>query len=135
MKVVVDSGVLIDWISGATTVQVARLTALKKVNRLVVGDLMIAEVLQGCDTDRDFNDARLLLASFDQIAISTPRLAVAAARNYRALRARGFTVRKTIDTLIATRCIVEGLPLLFSDCDFQPFVDHLGLRDAMTLPA
>ena len=53
-----------------------------------------------------------------------------AARNFRSLRARGVTVRKAIDTLIATRCIHDGLPLLFSDRDFEPFVEHLGLRSA-----
>ena len=113
--------------------QVGQLDLLARSSKLVVGDLMIVEVLQRCDTDREFADVRTLLNAFEHIAIMTPTLAVVAARNYRHLRSRGITVRKTIDTLIATRCIVDGLPLLFSDRDFQPFVDHLGLVDAMTL--
>ena len=133
MKVVVDSGVLIDWITGRSNPQVLRLDRLTRSSKLIVGDLMMVEVLQGCDTDREFSEVRTLLDAFEHLAIVTPSLAVDAAKNYRLLRARGITVRKTIDTLIATRCIVDGLPLLFSDRDFQPFVDHLGLIDAMTI--
>jgi len=62
------------------------------------------------------------------------RIAIQAAQNFRTLRARGITVRKTIDTVIATRCIESGLPLLFSDVDFEPFVEHLGLRSALRAP-
>ena len=54
-----------------------------------------------------------------------------AARNYRQLRAQGVTVRKTIDTLIATSCIEHGYALLYSDRDFDPFVEHLGLVSAL----
>ena len=94
---------------------------------------MIAEVLRGCDTDSQFSQINAMLATFDHVVVSDAALAVEAARHYRFLRSKGVMVRGTIDTLIATRCIVEGLPLLFSDRDFQPFVDHLGLIDAMTL--
>ena len=68
---------------------------------------------------------------FELRNICDHRVAIEAACNYRALRSRGITVRKTIDTLIATRCILDGLPLLYSDRDFDPFVEHLGLRSAL----
>ena len=54
-----------------------------------------------------------------------------AAKNVRTLRSLGVTVRKTIDTVIATRCIQSGFALLYSDGDFDPFVEHLGLRSAL----
>ena len=69
---------------------------------------------------------RVPFASFDDID-----RALAAARHFRTLRAKGVTVRKTIDTLIETRCIMDGLALLYSDRDFDPFVEHLGLASAM----
>ena len=71
----------------------------------------------------------MLLAEF--IVIGGHDVAVAAAAYFRQLRGMGVTPRKTIDTLIATRCILDNIPLLFADRDFQPFVDHLGLRSAL----
>ena len=91
---------------------------------------MLAEVLQGFDGEKEFERALELLETLDRIDIAGHDVAVQAARNFRSLRAKGVTVRKTIDTLIATRCIEDGLPLLFSDRDFDPFVEYLGLVDA-----
>jgi hypothetical protein len=98
---------------------------------LAVGDLVLAEVLQGFASDRDFHIALALLDSLTVIQVGGRDLAVAAALNFRRLRAKGVTVRKTIDTLIATFCIENRLPLLYTDRDFDPFVAHLGLRSAM----
>jgi len=97
---------------------------------LAIGDLMLTEVLQGFTRDREFRQASNLLATFTQIDIAGRNIALKAAQNYRTLRAKGVTVRKTIDTLIATRCIEDGFPLLYSDRDFDPFVEHLGMRVA-----
>lgn len=99
-----------------------------------VGDLMVAEVPQGTRDDRAFQTARAQLTEFSLVQISVHRVAIEAARHYRRLRRLGITIRKTIDTLIATRCILDDLPLLYSDCDFDPFVRHLGLRPALALP-
>jgi predicted nucleic acid-binding protein len=98
---------------------------------VAVGDLILAEVLQGFSSDRDFNKARKLLTSLDMVEIGGVDIAIEAARNFRSLRELGITVRKTIDTLIATRCIEDDLELLFSDRDFDPFVEHLGMRSVM----
>lgn len=127
----VDSSVWIDYFRGAATAQTDRLDALLGSEPVAVGDLMLAEVLQGFANDRDFDVARKLLTSLDVIDIGGREVALTAARNFRALRALGVTVRKTIDTLIATRCIVDDLDLLYSDRDFDPFVKHLGLRSAL----
>ena len=128
--IVVDSSVWIDYVRGAATPQADVLDALLGAEPLAVGDLMLVEVLQGFDRERDFERALQLLRSLSVIDIGGEDIAVQAARNFRALRARGVTVRKTIDTMIATRCIVDGHALLYSDRDFDPFVQHLGLVPA-----
>lgn len=129
--ILVDSSVWIDFFRGTITAQTDRLDQLLGNALLAVGDLMLAEVLQGFSAERDFNQAKKLLTALDIVSISDVEIAVQAARNFRSLRARGITVRKTIDTLIATRCIESGFALLYSDRDFDPFVEHLGLRSAM----
>lgn len=101
--ILVDSSVWIDFFRGTPSLQADKLDALLGKEPLIVGDLILAEVLQGFTADRDFNQAHRLLASFDAIEIGGRDIAVQAARNFRALRALGVTVRKTIDTLIATR--------------------------------
>jgi predicted nucleic acid-binding protein len=128
--ILVDSSVWIDFFRGTVTPQTERLDALLGSELLVVGDLILAEVLQGFSSERDFNQARKLLTALDVVTLGGPEIAIQAARNFRTLRARGVTIRKTIDTLIATRCIESDYALLFSDRDFEPFVEHLGLRSA-----
>ncbi|MBZ0248594.1 MAG: PIN domain nuclease [Burkholderiales bacterium] len=129
--ILVDSSVWIDYFRGVATPQAERLDALLGKEPLAVGDLIVTEVLQGFASDRDFERARRLLATLVLVEIGGERIAVQAARNFRALRNRGVTMRKTIDTLIATRCMEGRLALLYSDRDFDPFVEHLGLRSAM----
>lgn len=128
----VDSSVWIDYFRGTATVEADRLDALLGVEELVVGDVVLAEVLQGFDADRDFNTALSLFETLTIIEVGGRETAVEAARNFRRLRAKGVTVRKTIDTLIATHCMLSGTPLLYSDRDFDPFVEHLGLRAALS---
>jgi hypothetical protein len=93
-----------------------------------MGDLILAEVLQGFDDDRDFRVARDMLDSLPVIELGGRHIAIQAAKNFRTLRRLGVTVRKTIDTIIATRCIEDGLELLHADRDFDPFAKHLGLQ-------
>jgi hypothetical protein len=90
------------------------------------------EVLQGFTSDTDFNRGNKLLTSLPIIELVGADIAIQAAKNFRTLRALGITVRKTIDTLIATSCIENRLTLLYSDSDFDPFVKHLGLRTALS---
>lgn len=129
--ILVDSSVWIDFFRGTVTPETERLDALLGRELLLVGDLILAEVLQGFSSERDFNQARKLLTALDVVTLGGPEMAIQAARNFRTLHARGVTIRKTIDTLIATRCIESDLALLFSDRDFEPFVAHLGLRSAI----
>ena len=125
--IVVDSSVWIDYFRGRATPQVETLDALLGVEPVATGDLMLTEVLQGFASDRDFNRARKLLMSLVIVDLAGPSIAVKAAENFRALRRIGISVRKTIEPVIATHCIENRLPLLYSDRDFDPFVEHLGL--------
>lgn len=129
--ILVDSSVWIDYFRGRTTPQTDRLDALLGVEPLAIADVVLTEVLQGFTSERDFDDALHRLGALSMVEVGGRAIAVKAARNFRALRALGVTVRKTIDTLIATRCIEDGYELLHSDRDFDPFVAHLGLRSAM----
>jgi len=126
--ILVDSSVWIDYFRGALTRQTAMLDALLGTEPLTIGDLILTEVLQGFDSDKDFNQARKLLTGLTVADLGGQRIAIEAAKNYRTLRLLGVTVRKTIDTLIATWCISNGHRLLHSDRDFDPFEKHLGLR-------
>jgi len=129
--ILVDSSVWIDYFRGQRSAQTDRLDELLSQQPILIGDIILTEVLQGFTSDSDFNKALRMLAALELIEIGGREVGIQAARNYRLLRARGVTVRKTIDTLIATRCVEDGIPLLFSDRDFQPFVDHLGLVSAV----
>jgi predicted nucleic acid-binding protein len=126
--ILVDSSVWIDYFRGQPTPETDRLDALLASEPLAIGDLVLAEVLQGFSRERDFNTARQFLSGLHLVEIGGLEIAVQAARNFRTLRALGITVRKTIDTLIATRCIESDLILLHSDRDFDAFAQHLGLR-------
>ena len=128
--IVVDTSVWIDYFRGGGTPQSDKLDTILGVERVITGDLILTEVLQGFASDRDFNRARKLLASVPLIPLVCEGIAFQAAKNFRKLRTLGITIRKTIDTLIATSCIEKELSLLYSDRDFDPFVQHLGLRSA-----
>lgn len=126
--ILVDSSVWIDYFNGAFTAQTEKLDRLLGHEPLAVGDLILTEVLQGFANERDFNQARKMLTSLTVVELGGLEIAIQAARNFRVLQNRGVTVRKTIDTIIATRCIESGYELLHSDRDFDAFVQHLGLR-------
>jgi predicted nucleic acid-binding protein len=128
--ILVDSSVWIDYFRSVETPQVDLLDSLFGQTPLAVGDLIAAEVLQGIDDEQQFKRVRTLLDAFEHIDLAGYALAVKASENYRSLRAKGITIRKTIDTLIATRCIEDGLTLLHADRDFLPFAQHLGLKVA-----
>ena len=128
--ILVDSSVWIDYFRGTETPQVEVLDGLLGRTRLAIGDLIVAEVLQGVRDEKEFNLVRKTLDAFTQVELVGYDIAVKAARNYRTLRGMGITVRKTIDSITATRCIESGLTLLHSDRDFFPFVEHLGLKVA-----
>jgi len=129
--ILVDSSVWIDYFRGSITAQTEKLDQLLGSEPLAIGDLILTEVLQGFTDDRSFNAARRMLTALTVVELGGQEVAIQAARNFRVLRNLGVTVSKTIDTVIATRCIESGYDLLHSDKDFDPFVKHLGLRVVM----
>lgn len=129
--ILVDSGVWIDFFNGIENRQTVFLEQVLGRQLVATGDLILMEVLQGFRRDEDFRLALDLLRSLETFTLLNPGLAVQAASHYRALRRCGITVRRTVDTIIATFCIAHDMPLLFSDRDFLPFVQHLGLRSAL----
>ena len=124
---IVDSTVWIDYFNGRATPQSDYLHHAVLSTPILVGDLILAEVLQGFRQDSDFEAACLALGKLSQASLVSPILAVQSARNYRFLRQQGITVRKTIDSLIATYCIENNHDLLHSDADFDPYEHYLGL--------
>lgn len=125
--IVVDSSVWIDFLNGRNAPHVRRLRALLGTEEIVVGDLMLCEVLQGLDSERAAREVEALLRRFEIVSMAGDAIATAAARNFRSLRRRGITVRKTIDLLIGTWCIENRRPLLHNDGDFRPMARYLGL--------
>ena len=128
--ILVDSSVWIDYFNGTQSPAVQNLDVLLGVEPLAVGDLILMEVLQGFRSEADYRTAKKLMTSFTVFDMLGRNNAIKCAENYRALRKRGITVRRTVDVIIATFCIEQDLPLLFADRDFMPFVRHLGLHDA-----
>lgn len=129
---VVDSSVWIDFLNGRNVPHVRRLRALLGTDEIVVGDLMLCEVLQGLDSERAAREVEALLRRFEIVPMAGDVIATAAARNFRSLRGRGVTVRKTIDLLIGTWCIENRRPLLHNDSDFRPMARYLGLVEVAT---
>jgi predicted nucleic acid-binding protein len=129
--IIVDSSVWIDYFNGKDLPEVTKLDELLETELLGIGDLILAEVLQGFRQDSDYRKARQLLTSLTVFEMLGADAAINSADNFRALRKKGLTVRKTIDVAIATFCINNGHSLLFSDRDFLPFVEHLGLVNVM----
>jgi predicted nucleic acid-binding protein len=125
--IVVDSSVWIDYFCGNSTRQTEALDRILGFRPVAVGDLILTEVLQGFRHDKDYRTARELFEDVTVLGMLGKEMAIKSAENFRALRKKGITVRKTADVIIASFCIENRLPLLFSDKDFRPFVAHLGL--------
>lgn len=129
--IMVDSSVWIDYFNGHDTSETKQLDRLLGVEPIAIGDLIFTEVLQGFRNDKDYEIAKDLLNSLTIFELLGEKLAIKSADNYRILRKQGITIRKTVDIIIASFCIENNLPLLFSDKDFISFVQHLNLISAI----
>ena len=129
--ILVDTSVWVDFLHARDTRQTVFLKTMLDAERLVTADLVLAEVLQGCRSEQAAAIAQEELLACDLITVGGEQVAREAARYYRILRGKGITIRRTIDTLIATRCILDDLELLFVDRDFLPFVRYFGLRPVL----
>ena len=125
--ILVDSSVWVDYFNGQDNKQTNTLNDALGVRPVAVGDLILAEVLQGFKDDNDYKTAKSLFDDLIIYDLVGKTMAIKSADNFQALRKKGITVRKPVDVIIATYCIEKKLPLLFIDKDFKPFVKHLGL--------
>lgn len=126
--ILVDSSVWINYFNGISTWQTDLLDHYLSNTPIIIGDLILTEVLQGFRSNTDFETAKNFLGALQFRQIGGYRVAIKSANNYRILRKSGVTVRKTIDIIIATFCIIEGLTLLHDDRDFDPMVTHFSLK-------
>ena len=126
--IIVDTTVWVDYLRGTHSPHADWLETQLTRERLGLTDLILCEVLQGITTDSQFDAVQEQLLELEVFETGTVELAVEAALNYRRLRAAGRTVRKTIDCLIATFCLLEGHALLHNDRDYDPFEEVLGLN-------
>jgi len=124
----VDSSVWIDYFNGNITQETNKLDSILGSSPVCIGDIVLTEVLQGFRNDKDFNTAKEFLSSLIIVNVLDTSTALKSANNFRTLRKKGITIRKTIDVIIATFCIDNNIPLLYSDRDFIPFQEHLNLK-------
>ncbi len=129
--IVADSSVWIDYFNGVVTGQTECLHTLLGEELVLMGDIILTEVLQGFKEDSKFRKARQLLETLPCKQMLGRDLAIRSAQNYRRLRQKGITVRKTIDVMIATFCIESDLALLHSDKDFEPMSKYLSLKSVI----
>lgn len=128
--IVVDTSVWIDYFNGKDTPEVQVLDNALGVEAVAIGDLIALEILQGFKQDKDYKLAKELISALTIYDMLGATAALKCAENYRSLRKKGITIRKTADVIIASFCIENDFALLYSDKDFQPFVKHIGLRSA-----
>jgi predicted nucleic acid-binding protein len=126
--ILVDSSVWINYFNGISTWQTDLLDHYLSNTLIIIGDLILTEVLQGFRSNTDFETAKSFLSALQFRQIGGYDVAIQSGNNYRILRKSGVTVRKTIDIIIATFCIIEGLTLLHDDRDFDPMVTHFSLK-------
>ncbi|RLA46406.1 MAG: VapC toxin family PIN domain ribonuclease [Gammaproteobacteria bacterium] len=129
--ILVDTSVWIDFFNGKNNPYTDSLDTALVDGVVAIGDLILLEILQGFKADKDFNIAKTTLGTLEQYEMFGHQMALACVDNYRALRKKGITIRGTADVIIATYCIEHQHSLLFSDRDFIPFVEYLGLASAL----
>ena len=125
--ILVDTSVWIDYFNGKRNIQTNKLDELLLSELVIIGDIILAETLQGFRKDKDYNQAKEALNYLNCYSISNKEFAIKSAENFRYLRKKGITIRKTIDVLIGTFCIESKIPLLHNDKDFMPLME-LGLQ-------
>ena len=126
--ILIDTTVWIDYFNGIITRETDTLDNLLGKELIIMGDLILIEVLQGFRSNKDFNQAKTFLSVLPTYSLVGKENAIVSAQNYRLLRNKGITVRKTIDIIIGTFCIINNIPLLHSDRDFDPMEKYLGLK-------
>jgi|TARA_R110001599_G_C12180176_1_gene653993 predicted nucleic acid-binding protein len=127
--IIVDTSVWIDYFNGKITPYTDHLDKELLNGNVALGDLILLEILQGIKNDKQYTKTKDTLQKLDQYEMLGQEMVIRCADYYRSLRKKGLTIRKTADVIIATFCIENRLPLLFTDRDFAPFVEHCGLQE------
>ena len=130
--ILADTSVWVDYLNGKITPQTDLLDDCLVEGILAMGDLIFLEILQGIRDEKQYKKVKAKLSLLDQYSMFGPNLVFKCANNYRALRKKGITVRKTNDVIIASFCIDQKMDLLYTDRGFKPFTEHLGLISAYT---
>ena len=130
--ILADTSIWIDYFNGAESIETDRLDSALNDGIVAMGDLIFLEILQGFRDDKEFSKAKKTLATLEQYEFFGVHMVQKCADNYRFLRKKGLTVRKTIDLIIATFCIENKIQLIFSDKDYEPFVEFLKLEKFQT---
>lgn len=125
--ILVDTSVWIDYFNGVSTKQTDSLDHILSEQSVFIGDIILTEILQGFDSDKEFELAKEALDPLDCIQLGGKKQAINAAFNFRFLRSKGITIRKTVDMLIASWCIEHKVVLLHNDKDFEQIATHLPL--------
>lgn len=126
--IVADTTAWIDYVNGVDAVHTNILDYELEHSRIVTGDIIITEFLQGFRNEKDYDTAKQMMESLEYHDFLGKENAIRSAQNYRRLRKYGITIRKTIDVIIATFCIENGYELIHNDKDFDPIEKYLGLR-------
>jgi predicted nucleic acid-binding protein len=126
--ILVDTSVWIDYFNGVPTKQTDSLDRILSEQTVLVGDIILTEILQGFDSDKEFRLAKQALDTLDCVDLGGKSLAVKSASNVRFLRSKGVTIRKTVDILIASWCIEHEVELLHNDKDFDQIATQLSLQ-------
>jgi len=129
--IIADTSVWIDYFNGTDSAEANILDSALEDGAVAIGDIIFLEILQGFRSDKDYKIARTKLSVLEKYEMFGREMVIDCADNYRILRQKGITIRKTNDIIIATFCIENKVPLLFSDKDFLPFVKHLKLNSAL----
>jgi predicted nucleic acid-binding protein len=126
--ILVDTSVWIDYFNGIENKQTESLDRILSEQSVLVGDIILTEILQGFNNDKEFRLAKKALDPLDCVHLGGKALAIKATSNFRFLRSKGVTIRKTADMLIGSWCIVHEVELLHNDKDFDQIATQLPLH-------
>jgi len=126
--ILVDTTVWIDYFNGIENKQTESLDHILSEQSVIIGDIILTEILQGFDSDKEFRLAKQALDPLDCVHLGGKSLAIKAASNFRFLRSKGVTIRKTVDMLIGSWCIEHEVELLHNDKDFDQIATQLPLQ-------
>ena len=129
--IIADTGIWIDYFNGVINLYSNRLDQALQDEQVALTDIILMEILQGFRSEKEYSRAKTALSALPCFESLGVKNALRYTEYYRTLRKQGITIRKNNDVMIAGFCIVQRIPLLFNDRDFEPFVKYLGLQTVL----